>query len=395
MKNQDFNMERLRAKIVADYPLLSGYMLSLKMTMTTAVPTLAVTMDELFYNPTFIEQRSPKDQQFFFLHEYAHVFLGHPLRLRPEMNTENAQKAADYAANDLLHDSGVELPHDALYSHEFRGMGFEQIYQKLEANQERRNNQKWDKKKHGECKSEEGRAKAQAKAEGEPEPSKKQIEEKVKAAQEENKRKVNESVQNARMAGKLTGKLKRRIDKMTESKSDWRQVFPDVVEDIYGMDDYTFEHPDRRYDCDFILPGMIGHKKGVAVLVGDTSISISSSLLVKMAAEVLQLIDNAEPEHTHVLWCDTRVQSVQSFEGSNVPTLKPVGGGGTSFAPPFKWVEDNGVEPSMLVYLTDGECSRFAPEPDYPVVWIVWQDDQVFKPPYGTVVVMHDNPTNS
>jgi len=38
--------------------------------------------------------------------------------------------------------------------------------------------------------------------------------------------------------------------------------------------------------------------------------------------------------------------------------------------PPFKWVEENGIEPKCLVYLTDLCCNSFPQAPDYPVLWV-------------------------
>jgi len=39
--------------------------------------------------------------------------------------------------------------------------------------------------------------------------------------------------------------------------------------------------------------------------------------------------------------------------------------------PPFKWVEENGVEPKCLMYLTDLRCHSFPDAPDYPVLWVI------------------------
>ncbi len=45
------------------------------------------------------------------------------------------------------------------------------------------------------------------------------------------------------------------------------------------------------------------------------------------------------------------------------------GGGGTAFKPVFDWVEEKGIRPVCLVYLTDlyGPVSFDAPE--YPTLW--------------------------
>ena len=42
--------------------------------------------------------------------------------------------------------------------------------------------------------------------------------------------------------------------------------------------------------------------------------------------------------------------------------------GGTRFASVTDWIEEEGINPSMLIYMTDG-LGRAPIEPDYPVVW--------------------------
>ena len=49
--------------------------------------------------------------------------------------------------------------------------------------------------------------------------------------------------------------------------------------------------------------------------------------------------------------------------------LTPRGGGGTDFRPAFHWVEEHGIAPAALIYLTDLECTHFPDEPGYPVLW--------------------------
>jgi predicted metal-dependent peptidase len=45
------------------------------------------------------------------------------------------------------------------------------------------------------------------------------------------------------------------------------------------------------------------------------------------------------------------------------------GGGGTSFVPVFDRIHEDGIQPDMLVYLTDTYGSFPAQEPDYKVIW--------------------------
>ena len=50
-----------------------------------------------------------------------------------------------------------------------------------------------------------------------------------------------------------------------------------------------------------------------------------------------------------VIYCDAAVQGVEEFGASEPIELSPKGWGGTDFVPPFKWVEENGIEPKCLI----------------------------------------------
>ena len=49
--------------------------------------------------------------------------------------------------------------------------------------------------------------------------------------------------------------------------------------------------------------------------------------------------------------------------------IKARGGGATSFAPPYEWVEKFNWQPESLIYLTDGFGRPPKEAPDYPVIW--------------------------
>ena len=66
-------------------------------------------------------------------------------------------------------------------------------------------------------------------------------------------------------------------------------------------------------------------------------------------------------------------------------TLHPKGGGGTDYRPVTAYVEEQGLNPACLVYLTDGCCDRYPEEPWYPVLWIGTCE---FNPPFGEFVML-------
>ena len=119
---------------------------------------------------------------------------------------------------------------------------------------------------------------------------------------------------------------------------------------------------------------------GEIVVAVDTSGSIGTQELEQFAGEINAIINEAQPESIRVIYCDAALQAVEEFGPSEPITLSPKGGGGTDFVPPFRWVEENSVEPKCLIYLTDLCCNSFPVAPDYPVLWVT---DSHRTPPFG------------
>jgi hypothetical protein len=49
-------------------------------------------------------------------------------------------------------------------------------------------------------------------------------------------------------------------------------------------------------------------------------------------------------------------------------------------------VDENGIEPKGLIYLTDLCCNSFPVEPDYPVLWVT---DLQKAAPFGETLRIH------
>ena len=76
-------------------------------------------------------------------------------------------------------------------------------------------------------------------------------------------------------------------------------------------------------------------------------------------------------------------------KGSDEPTIKPHGGGGTAFSPVFEYMDKNDICPVACVFLTDLYCDDFGTEPACPVLWVSTAREKQ-DVPFGEVVKMHD-----
>ena len=148
--------------------------------------------------------------------------------------------------------------------------------------------------------------------------------------------------------------------------------------------DYRWNPPNRRFVASGLyLPSVARIGLGTIVIGVDTSGSIGDKELEQFAAEISSICDEAQPESVHVVYCDAAVQGVQEFGPSEPIQLQPKGGGGTDFRPVFQWVEENGIDPACLIYLTDLFCHSYPNPPEYPVLWVT---DSRRTPPFGETI---------
>ena len=117
----------------------------------------------------------------------------------------------------------------------------------------------------------------------------------------------------------------------------------------------------------------------------DCSGSVNARQLGLFEAEIRSILAGQRPRCVHVLYFDAQVHKVECYEAGQPVTLTPVGGGGTDFRPCFRWLEERGIMPQTLVFLTD-LCGRFPNDvPPYPVLWA---STETRVAPFGQVIPM-------
>ena len=164
----------------------------------------------------------------------------------------------------------------------------------------------------------------------------------------------------------------------------WQEVLAQFVTSCYGGS-RRWLPPNRRH----ISQGLYlqsSRQEGLQAAVAiDTSGSTTADL-PQFFSELTSLLNTFGDYELTVMQCDCEIQNVEKFDAYNPfhPTdWKAYGHGGTDFRPPFVYVaEHSEIEPSCLIYITDG-CGP-APDnpPPYPVLWILTGDGE--KPaPWG------------
>jgi predicted metal-dependent peptidase len=327
-----------------------------------------------------------------------HPALHHHVR-RSGRDPKRWNVACDYAINPLLVDAGLSLPAGALLDNRFRYMSAEQIYNLLETESEsdqESSNQEEERESGGAGEMDASSDK------GDPgEPSALETdggigqvldapeEDDETPAVEEQAREwtvaVNQATSVAQRAGKVPAGLDRTLEGTAEAGIDWRELLRRLWSETSPAD-FSWMRPNRRHLwTGLYLPGVVREGVGEVAIAVDCSGSVSARQLRLFEAEARSILEGQRPERVYVLYFDAAVHKVETYEAGQRIDLNPVGGGGTEFGPCFEWLDDRGIQPQTMVFLTDLYGSFPPSAPPYPVLWASTGRRQA---PFGEVIPM-------
>jgi predicted metal-dependent peptidase len=202
---------------------------------------------------------------------------------------------------------------------------------------------------------------------------------------DENEWRINlaQAADRARSMGDLPAGLFRMIESILSPKLDWRSLLSRFIQ-ASARCDYAWMPPNRRYlHQGLYLPSMRSDDLPEVVVAIDTSGSISAAELAQFAAELSAILETCAMT-VHLLYCDMQVVRAKTVHRQDLPlSLTPKGGGGTDLRPAFAWVEQQGLCPRCMIYLTDLACRHFPNEPPYPVLWAYVGNGGAMPPPFG------------
>jgi predicted metal-dependent peptidase len=369
--NAGEKLKKARTQLVLDQPFFGSLALRLVLVEDEKAATAYTNGVVLGYNRAFIKDISLEETKWLVAHEVMHLACLHHTR-RDNRKPSRWNVAADYAINGVLAEAGFNMPAGCLIDSRYEGKSAEAIYGMLpdpDKDEEQPGSDGFN-NQPGEVKDAPGGAAEQKQGEA--------------------KWRVNvaQAAQQARSMGSLPAGVAQLIEDILHPKLDWAVLLRHFVEQS-ARNDYSWLPPSRRYLFQGIyLPSLHSKELGRIVIAVDTSGSIDTAALAQFGAEISAVLEEYDTL-IDVLYCDTKIQGHEQLEREDLPLkMNPVGGGGTDFRPVFEWVEQQGVGPCCLVYLTDLECNRFSEHaPDYPVLW-VQTGEHGQSVPFGEIVKM-------
>ncbi|MBW4040241.1 MAG: hypothetical protein HIU91_15550 [Acidobacteria bacterium] len=389
-------IQKARTALLLDHPFFGALLFRLKGQETQSVQTMATDGVSLFYNPTFVDTLNSATLAGVLAHEVMHPALHHHVR-RSGRDPRRWNEACDYAINPLLLDAGLSLPEGILVDSRFHGMSAEQIYNQLEAEAGEQSDDPSDHPSSANGRTGDG---SQERTSSD-EPSAPTTEggvgqvldaprssEESKSLEEQARAwsaAVSQAATVARQAGKLPAGLRRALEGAAEAAVDWREMLRRLWSETTPAD-YSWARPNRRQIWSGLyLPGVIREGVREIAIAVDCSGSVHGRQLRLFEAEIRSILEGQRPQRVHVLYFDTVIHKIESYEAGQPIHLDPIGGGGTAFGPCFEWLDDHGIEPQTLVFFTDLWGTFPAVAPPYPVLWASTGSRHA---PFGHVIPM-------
>ncbi len=393
-----------RTRLVLDKPFLGA--LVLRLPMIEADPkwcqTTATDARSFYYNPDYIDALSLDQTQFVLAHEALHCALSHFAR-RLHRNKFRWDVACDFAVNPLLVNDGLTPPPGALFEESYEGMTAEEIYPYIDENNsdEPMDRHVYDDEQEsgkGQGRNESRTERDEDREQGEqpdqggdrgsgPEEGGEQAEEdsegggapqppplsptETEALSTQWQQRLAGAAQTAMQAGKLGGAMARMVEHLLQPQLPWRMLLARYMT-AEGREDFSYFRPSRR-EGDAIHPSLRSSQLNVAVIL-DVSGSISEGEMTEFLAEV-NAIKGQMRARVLLHACDAGMVEdgpweYEPWEEFSLPR-EFTGGGGTSFKPPFEWIEREGHRPDLMLYFTDAEGEFPKHPPLFPVIWLV------------------------
>lgn len=370
-------LTKARAAMLLDQPFFGTLALRLQLKVMTKemeawfvsksrVPTLAVDGKHIWYCERYVDNLDFPLVISAIAHEVGHCVFDHTSR-RGDRDPDGWNRAGDYVINQMLKDANMPLGDKWLYNPGFAGMTTDEIYALMP---------RGGGGGGGGGGGSGDDASQDYVLDGDP----------SEQTANENDWKVAtvQAATAAKAQGKLPGSLQRFVDEIMAPKNDWRERLNRFICER-SRDGYSWMRPNRRYlSAGLYLPSRYSEVMETLVVVTDDSGSIGDEILKVFGSETSAARDAARPNKTIVISCDARVNHVVELEADDPFKVENHGGGGTDFHPPFNWLEERGIKPGCLLYLTDMYGTFPKVEPDYPVMWCSISPN--VKAPWGETI---------
>jgi len=402
---------RARSRLGSRAPGYAAQVFGLPLVETTQTSTMATDGKSMYWNRTFVQNTTDAELEAVVLHEGLHVTFMHHL-LRGDIDANVWNQACDYAINLVVVDAGLALPEGALLDHKYRGMSAKQIAKAMSQPQQP---QQAPQSASGEGEPSQGGDTPSGGSGDQEAPSgapdapthageiwdqtdddgNRLTGDDLAEAIEEVRRDIIVAAEVEKATGSGSVNISDGVLEAAKAATvDWREALADFLSSSFG-EEATLARPNRRFiGGGQYLPSTEGVGGGDLVFAIDTSGSVSAKEAQRFADEIDSLRDVIKPDRVIVIYCDYSIQRTaggemyDEFDDYSDIVVENKSGGGTRFEPPFKLLQQEGIDPTALIYFTDGYASlskEVQDETHFPVLWAsTGVDPFEGQEPFGT-----------
>lgn len=334
------------------------------------------------WNPAFIESISDSELLGTMVHELMHIGLLHNVIAINYDDHDRLNIAADLAVNSILKGMGLKLPAGALmpgegeFEHLAVGLSLEEYYRALQDIED----EKLPEPQAGAVEAAGSQEKANTPPGKSPQLSPEMAGEIIKAM-------VGEALQKTQSLVSLPEVLGNAIKQAFETKVDYAHILRKYRTKLCrGGSDWT--RPNRRVMASGASIARNRTRKVNSVLVLlDVSGSMSDNEISQCLAEI-QGVFGEVAGSVHVWQHNTEIVHKDELKaGQPFPELQRAARGGTSHVQPFAEVIESGVDPDLVVCLTDMVTSFPDEWPAADVLWISTEKvSDFYQPPVGELI---------
>jgi|TARA_R110002124_G_scaffold98054_1_gene243327 predicted metal-dependent peptidase len=409
----DTIMSRARTRLVSSHPFFGNASMKLKLIEDSSIDTMCTDGKVIRYNPDFVEDQIMLHNVGVLAHEVMHVTNGHMLR-RGTRNHKLFNVACDYAINPILVKGGFELPEGVLLDDAYENMSAEEIYNILidqyedqeddddsgSGNSPEGQPDTSDSDDSGSGSGSDSDEESDEDSDGSGSGSGNPLDDWVQDTfgdqigevedqknadgselnESEKQREIQDlnvsnaqSEMRAKSYGRGGGGFATELKGSQEEGTDWETLLLSICQDSIS-EEFTYNRPNRRYIAeDIYMPSRDKSDVRCAVIGLDTSYSVENKMLNLFKGGLTRIFEDVGFDKIYVIDFTDRVERVTEYDRGDEFDMSDRFGGGTHFASVTDWIEEEGINPSCLIYLTDG-YGRAPIQPDYPVVWCLPPD---------------------
>lgn len=353
--NKDISKIKIQVMRDPNSVFISTILMSLKQVWddTLNPPTASVDGITLKIHPDFWMALSSDVKKSVLLHEAWHVAFNHTHI--DGLDPERHNIAADHVINNMLRDTGTDIPNTWYCDPQYRKMSTMQVYDLLPATPPPPPNSS-NAPFTGDIGYPEGGSDSE-----QGNNIKQNIEELLVKAH-------TMSELQGKGVSDLPGDVQIVLEELLNPKLDWRTILRNYMS-AYSKNDYSLRKPNRRFLPDFYLPSLYSEGVGELAIAVDTSGSVSDTEFKTFLTEINSIKENLNPTLTTIIDFDTSIKHVHKIgQDEDIKNLPFSGRGGTSLTCVFDYYHKH--SPEVLIVFSDLECREITKDPGYPVIWI-------------------------